>query len=92
MPFPRCLQPDSHREIAKMIRHAIVLWLCLGPLSAAAATCTWNAPTGNWSVPANWAGCADAPGPSTRSPGPGDIAVVANGTANYDLSAVVTEL
>ena len=74
-----------------MIRHAIVLWLFLGPVSAAAATCTWNTPTGNWSVPANWTGCADTPGPSTRAPGPGDIAVVPSGQADLDTNATVAE-
>ena len=59
---------------------------------AQAATCTWNVASGNWSVVANWSGCADAPGPSTRTPGAGDIAVLANGTANLDASPSVAEL
>jgi len=70
-----------------------VLALCLAafPLTVSAATCTWNASSGNWSVPSNWTGCADGGGPSTRSPGPGDIAVLAGGTATLDVSPVVSE-
>jgi hypothetical protein len=42
-------------------------------------------------VIANWSNCADAPGPSTRTPGAADVAVVANGTANLDASPSVAE-
>ncbi len=65
--------------------------LLLLPLSAPAATCTWNTPSGNWSVASNWSGCADSAGPSTRAPGSGDIAVLANGTADLDVSPTVAE-
>lgn len=58
---------------------------------AIAATCTWNAASGDWSVIANWSGCADAPGPSTRTPGPGDIALIASGAASFDVDATVDE-
>lgn len=74
-----------------MIRYAIAIWLGLCPLAASAATCTWNASSGNWSVVANWVGCTDAAGPSTRTPGPGDIAVVASGQADLDVDATLAE-
>jgi len=70
-------------------------WICLllliFPIAAPAATCTWNVASGNWSAAANWSNCADAPGPSTRSPGMNDIAVLVNGTANLDASPTVAE-
>jgi len=74
-----------------MLRLAIVLLLAFCPLAAPAATCTWNVASGNWSGPANWVNCADAPGPSTRAPGMSDIAVLLNGTANLDVSPTVAE-
>ncbi len=71
----------------------ICLAVCLVFLAsiASAATCTWNVASGNWSAAANWSGCADVPGPSTRSPGVSDIAVLINGTANLDASPTVSE-
>jgi hypothetical protein len=74
-----------------MLRLAIALLLAVCPLVATAATCTWNAASGNWSAAANWSNCADVPGPSTRSPGVNDIAVLVNGTANLDVSPTVAE-
>jgi hypothetical protein len=74
-----------------MTRTLAALWLLLLPVAAPAATCTWNTPSGDWSVASNWNGCADAPGPSTRAPGSADIAVLANGTANLDVSPTVAE-
>jgi hypothetical protein len=74
-----------------MARALATLLLFLLPPAAPAATCTWNAPSGNWSVASNWSGCADAAGPSTRAPGSGDIALLANGTANLDVSPIVAE-
>lgn len=74
-----------------MPHRAAALLLLLCPFAASAATCTWNAASGNWSVAANWSNCADAPGPSTRAPGAADIAVVANGTASLDASPTVAE-
>jgi len=68
------------------------LLICTMAAEAGAATCQWNAASGAWTTPANWIGCADAPGPSTRSPGPADIAVIANGTAQLSLSQTVAEL
>ena len=70
---------------------ACLVFFALFALNAHAATCTWNVASGNWSAAANWSGCADAPGPSTRSPGATDIAVVVNGTANLDASPTVAE-
>jgi len=74
-----------------MLRTVFALLFLAGPLAASAATCTWNAASGNWSGAANWSNCADAPGPSTRSPGAGDVAVLVNGTANLDASPTVAE-
>lgn len=74
-----------------MTRTLALLPLFLLPLTAHAATCTWNTPSGDWSVASNWSGCADAPGPSTRSPGSNDVAVLVNGTANLDVSPTVAE-
>lgn len=74
-----------------MLRIAIAVLLFACPLAAAAATCTWNVASGNWSTAANWTNCADAPGPSTRAPGASDIAVLVNGTANLDASPTVAE-
>jgi len=60
---------------------------------ADAANCVWNPGVGAFDLPANWSGCADLPGPSTRSPGVGDVALIANGTAQLSNSAVtVAEL
>ncbi|MBP8309049.1 MAG: hypothetical protein KAY46_17370, partial [Burkholderiaceae bacterium] len=50
------------------------LLMCVLAGNAGAATCQWNAASGAWTTPANWTGCADMPGPSTRSPGATDIA------------------
>ena len=71
----------------------IVLAACLAVLAPAAeaAVCTWNAASGNWTTVTNWSGCSDGGGPSTRSPGPGDIAVLVNGDANLDTSQTVFE-
>lgn len=79
MPNPNALRP--------------VLWAALSAcaLDARAAICTWNAASGNWSVVANWTGCADAPGPSTRTPGPADVAQVTSGAASFDVDATVAE-
>lgn len=74
-----------------MPRTLATFLLLLLPLAAPAATCTWSTPSGNWSVAANWSGCADSAGPSTRAPGSTDIAVLANGTANLDVSPTVAE-
>ena len=65
--------------------------ILLLPAATHAATCTWNTPSGNWSLASNWSGCADAAGPSTRAPGGTDIAVLVNGTANLDVSPTVAE-
>jgi len=74
-----------------MARTLALLGVLLFPLLAPAATCTWNTPSGNWSLASNWSGCADSAGPSTRAPGSGDIAVLVNGTANLDASPTVAE-
>jgi hypothetical protein len=74
-----------------MLRIAVAILVAMIAHAATAATCTWNTASGNWSAAANWTGCADAPGPSTRSPGATDIAVVSNGTANLDASPTVSE-
>jgi hypothetical protein len=70
---------------------ALGLLLLCTAASAPAATCTWTAPSGNWSAVGNWTGCADLPGPSTRTPGASDIAVVAAGAASLDIDATVGE-
>ena len=75
-------------------KHCAVLVFLLMPgvaVNALAATCSWNAPSGNWSVVGNWSGCADAPGPSTRTPGPADVALIASGAASFDIDATVGE-
>ena len=69
---------------------AIAIAVTTGP--AVAATCTWNAPTGAWSAISNWNGCADAPGPSTRTPGLADVALITSGAASFDVDATVAEL
>ena len=74
-----------------MMRIVFAILLVVLPAAAPAAVCTWNAASGNWSEPSNWNGCADGGGPSTRSPGPGDIAVLAGGTANLDVSPAGAE-
>jgi hypothetical protein len=74
-----------------MTRMSFALWLFAFPLAAPAATCTWNTASGNWSVVANWTGCADGGGTSTRSPGANDIAVLVNGSANLDVSPSVAQ-
>ena len=74
-----------------MTRICLAACLFLVALTARAATCTWSVASGNWSAAVNWTGCADAPGPSTRSPGATDIAVLINGTANLDASPTVYE-
>lgn len=56
-----------------------------------AATCTWNAPSGNWSAIANWNGCSDVAGPSTRTPGASDDALISSGAASFDVNATVAE-
>jgi hypothetical protein len=74
-----------------MSRFAVALLLVVCPLVARAAICTWNVASGNWSAAANWSNCADTPGPSTRAPAAGDIAVLVDGTANLDVSPTVAE-
>jgi hypothetical protein len=74
-----------------MLRTCLVVCLAIFPLTAPAATCVWNAASGSWSTITNWTGCADTAGPSTRTPGEGDIAILANGTANLDVSPTVAE-
>lgn len=56
---------------------------------AHAATCAWNAPSGNWSVVANWDGCSDVAGPSTRTPGVTDTALIPSGAVSLNVNATV---
>ncbi len=56
-----------------------------------AALCTWNVANGNWSVIANWSGCSDVAGPSTRTPGATDTALINSGAASFNINAVVSE-
>ena len=63
--------------------------LARGPVQA--ATCIWNVPSGNWNVVANWSGCSDAPGPSTRTPGATDTALIGSGAASFNVDATVAE-
>lgn len=83
--------PRAHPAIAAQLR-GLGLLMCVLAADAGAATCQWNTPSGSWTVAANWTGCADVPGPSTRSPGPADIAVIANGIAQLTVSQTVAEL
>ena len=70
-----------------------IAWIALlWAAQAQAATCTWNNPDGAWIVAGNWIDCADQPGPSTRSPGPDDIAVIVNGIVNLGSNPTVAEL
>jgi hypothetical protein len=87
------------RPVALDSRHAYTAALLAGALAIAwpgasrAAICTWNNPgTGAWTTIANWTGCADAPGPSTRFPGAGDVAVLGGGTATIGGTHTVAEL
>ena len=72
--------PHAHPAFAIPLR-ILGLLMCVLATDAGAATCQWSTASGVWTVPANWTGCADMPGPSTRSPGAADIAVIANGIA-----------
>ena len=83
--------PHANPTFASSLR-GLGLLMCVLAGDASAATCQWNAASGAWTVPANWTGCADTPGPSTRSPGPADIAVVGNGIAQLSLGQTVAEL
>lgn len=74
------------------LRLACLLAIAVATGPAVAATCTWNAPTGAWSAISNWSGCADAPGPSTRTPGLADVALITSGAASFDVDATVAEL
>lgn len=74
-----------------MMRIGLAACLAIVSTAAPAATCVWNAADGSWSTVANWTGCTDSAGPSTRSPGEGDIAVLVDGTANLDVSPTVAE-
>ena len=74
------------------LRLACLLAIAVATGPAVAATCTWNAPTGAWSAISNWNGCADAPGPSTRTPGLADVALITSGAASFDVDATVAEL
>jgi hypothetical protein len=82
---------DPAGTIAMPRTLALLLILLMLPVAAPAATCTWNVPSGNWSLASNWSGCADAAGPSTRAPGSGDVAVLVDGTADLDISPTVAE-
>ena len=79
----------ASNKTLRLTLYALLLSGVMEP--AVAATCSWNAASGDWSVVANWSGCADAPGPSTRTPGPGDIALIASGAAGFDVDATVDE-
>lgn len=70
-------------------RPCLALLLLVAACPAPAAICTWNVAAGNWSVVGNWLGCADQPGPSTRTPGPLDTAIVPVGAASLDTDATV---
>lgn len=75
-----------------LLRLALCVSLSIGSVAPVrAATCTWNATSGNWSVVTNWSGCADAAGPSTRTPGPGDVALIPGGAVSFDTDATVDE-
>jgi hypothetical protein len=74
-----------------MLRTSLAFLLAAFAVTAPAATCVWNAANGQWGTVANWDGCADTAGPSTRIPGADDIAILANGTANLDVSPTVAE-
>lgn len=83
--------PHAHPAFAILLR-ILGLLMCVLATDAGAATCQWNAASGAWTTPANWTGCADMPGPSTRSPGATDIALIANGIAQLSTSQTVAEL
>ncbi len=73
------------------LQRLLAALLLLASGSAPAAICTFNVPSGNWSAVANWSGCSDAPGPSTRTPGIADIALIGSGAASFDVAATVAE-
>lgn len=76
------------------VRAAALLAACCTLTAIApahAATCVWSlAGTGAFETPAHWTGCADMAGPSTRAPGGGDTAVVAQGTAEITMNSPIT--
>ena len=84
------IHANRWRSVAGPFGIGALFALCVG--TAQAATCVWNSANGDWSTPANWTGCADAPGPSTRSPALDDTAVVVDGIANLAASPTVAEL
>jgi len=86
--------PRANRSTASVHALALigVVLLAVAPDPCRAATCVWNSASGNFNTAANWTGCADLPGPSTRSPGVTDIALIANGTAQLNTDQTVAEL
>jgi hypothetical protein len=75
----------------KLPTHVLVALILLASSSVHSATCAWNAPSGNWSAIANWSGCSDVAGPSTRTPGVTDIALISTGAASFNVNATVAE-
>jgi hypothetical protein len=74
---------DARHPLAAACRRALVAWVVIAPLSAAAAVETvWLGPTGNWMEPMNW---------SLGVPGPTDTAVLgaSAGTATLDIDQVI---
>ncbi|HMN77477.1 MAG TPA: hypothetical protein PKC97_15540, partial [Burkholderiaceae bacterium] len=76
----------SRRSIHRRHALAIAAAAVLGPLSAtpaAAAVCTWDTTSGNWSAITNWLGCVTGNGNPVQTPG-------SNDTANIGATGVVT--
>ncbi|MEO6065794.1 MAG: hypothetical protein ABIP49_08470 [Lysobacterales bacterium] len=63
--------------------------LVLANGTAHAAVCTWNVASGNWNVVANWSGCSDVAGPSTRTPNATDTALIGSGAVSFNVDATV---
>jgi len=71
--------------------HWLVGFLLFASGGAHASVCTWNAPSGNWDAIANWSGCSDVPGPSTRTPNATDTALIGSGAASFNVDATVAQ-
>jgi hypothetical protein len=77
--------------LPKSLQCLLLAPLLLASTGAQSAVCIWNAPSGNWNVVANWDGCSDVPGPSTRTPGATDTALIGTGAASFNVDATVAE-
>ena len=83
--MPSLLRRSFRRPLRRSAL-AVAAAAALGPMAvapAAAATCTWNAASGNWNALLDWANCVAGNGNPFGSPGSSD-------TANIGAAGVVT--